>query len=109
MRLALSLAFSALALAACSPDPSEPASPATQETDAAQTADAGAGTSAALSCEDEIGRAEADVLVEQCLMVSTATRPPCNVANSCEMIREEIARGCGFGDQSDNPDFCDDF
>ncbi len=56
-------------------------------------------------CAGEIGVAEAEELVDQCIQVSPATRPPCNVANSCALIRDEIARGCGqLGD--DAPDDC---
>lgn len=56
-------------------------------------------------CAGEIGQRAADQLVLQCRDVSPATRPPCNVANSCSMIRDEIARGCGMlGD--DAPEYC---
>ena len=88
-------AFGLAALAACSqPDP-------------VTTSKEMAGTDApARSCVAEIGREEARALVDQCMQVSPATRPPCNEQNSCEMIRGEIARGCGFGGATDNPDFC---
>jgi hypothetical protein len=46
------------------------------------------------SCAAQIGDAGAKQLAEQCRMVSPATRPPCNAANSCAMIRDEIARSC---------------
>jgi hypothetical protein len=46
------------------------------------------------SCAAEIGDAAAKRLAAQCRMVSPATRPPCNAANSCAMIRDEIARSC---------------
>lgn len=56
-------------------------------------------------CVGEIGQRAADQLVLQCRDVSPATRPPCNFANSCAMIRDEIARGCGMlGD--DAPEYC---
>ncbi len=48
------------------------------------------------SCAAEIGQAAAEKLAATCRQVSPATRPPCHVANSCEMIREEIARGKAF-------------
>lgn len=59
------------------------------------------------SCRDDIGDASARLLVRQCIQVSPATRPPCNASNSCEMIRDEIKRGCSFlvGD-SEAPSFC---
>ena len=62
-----------------------------------------------VSCADEIGEAEAQILVDQCINMSPATHPPCNVQNSCDMIRGEIARGCAFGDTSGNPDYCDEY
>ena len=56
-------------------------------------------------CAGEIGQRAAEQLVLQCRDVSPATRPPCNVANSCELIRDEIARGCSMlGD--DAPEYC---
>ncbi len=58
------------------------------------------------SCSAEIGRAAADRLVERCVAVSPATRPPCNVQNSCAMIRDEIERGCGFFDEDEKPAEC---
>jgi hypothetical protein len=32
--------------------------------------------------------------VDQCLMVSPATHPPCNTTNPCPLIQDEIRRGC---------------
>jgi hypothetical protein len=46
------------------------------------------------SCLNDIGAEAAQRLVTRCIAVSPATRPPCNVANSCEMIQEEIDRSC---------------
>lgn len=54
------------------------------------------GTPRPLSCSAEIGANGANFLVTQCRAVSPATRPPCNAANSCAMIRNEIARGCAL-------------
>ncbi|UFN51034.1 hypothetical protein LPC08_10695 [Roseomonas sp. OT10] len=34
--------------------------------------------------------------MKQCIQVSPATRPPCNDANPCALILDEIARGCGM-------------
>ncbi|MBB3035508.1 hypothetical protein [Alteriqipengyuania lutimaris] len=59
------------------------------------------------SCLAELGREEAEALSEQCYTMSPATRPPCNIQNSCERIREELKRGCEFGDISRNPDYCE--
>jgi hypothetical protein len=49
---------------------------------------------AAESCRDEVGVAQAQRYVEECLDVSPATHPPCNARNSCALILAEIARGC---------------
>ena len=38
----------------------------------------------AQSCEEEVGDEFAATYFEQCLDVSPATHPPCNVENSCE-------------------------
>jgi hypothetical protein len=56
-------------------------------------------------CAGEIGPARARELALQCRDVSPATRPPCNVANSCEMIQSEIERGCELLGE-DAPPFC---
>ena len=40
------------------------------------------------------GAEAAQRLVDRCIAVSPATRPPCNVANPCEMIQGEIDRSC---------------
>jgi hypothetical protein len=57
------------------------------------------------SCEKTIGLPRARELVKQCLQVSPATHPPCNVQNSCDLIIDEITRGCGFL-TSNAPGFC---
>lgn len=49
-----------------------------------------------IACSSEIGEAAARKLVAQCIAVSPATRPPCNAANSCAMIRNEVARRCAI-------------
>ncbi|SQG00373.1 Uncharacterised protein [Paucimonas lemoignei] len=59
------------------------------------------------TCAEAIGQKRAELLVKQCINVSPATRPPCNVANSCELINSEVERGCGFlGDDPNTPDYC---
>jgi uncharacterized protein len=56
-------------------------------------------------CTSTIGAAAAAQLVEQCKQVATATRPPCNAANACELIASHNANRCAFlGDQA--PKFC---
>lgn len=49
---------------------------------------------APVSCLNDIGAEAAQQLVDRCIAVSPATRPPCNVANPCEMIQGEIDRSC---------------
>jgi hypothetical protein len=58
-----------------------------------------------VSCETEIGSTPSRQFAQQCRRVSPATHPPCNVANSCAMIRSEIARGCAMMGQeaADDP------
>jgi len=56
----------------------------------------GAPRSGPLSCADDIGGAAAQKRADLCRAVSPATRPPCNVANSCAMIEDEIARSCAL-------------
>lgn len=57
-------------------------------------------------CLTEIGAAGAKRLVERCIMVSPATHPPCNAANTCETIQGEIDRGCSFFDADEKPAEC---
>ncbi len=57
------------------------------------------------ACSRSAGPAQARRLVEQCLNVSPATHPPCNAANTCALIEDEIRRGCTFLG-SDAPAFC---
>lgn len=52
-----------------------------------------------IACSVEIGAAAAAALAEQCIRLSPATRPPCNVENSCAMIQGEIARSCAVADE----------
>lgn len=59
------------------------------------------------SCRTLIGEKRAHMLVRQCINVSPATHPPCNASNSCEMIIEEIDRGCGMlGKDGDTLNYC---
>jgi len=53
---------------------------------------------APLSCLAEIGAAAAARRVAVCRDVSSATRSPCNSANSCALIEDEIARSCALFD-----------
>lgn len=59
------------------------------------------------SCRALIGEKPAQMLVRQCINVSPATRPPCNSSNSCELIIDEIDRGCGLlGKDGDALNYC---
>lgn len=63
------------------------------------------------SCLKEVGKKKAEVLVDHCLQVSTATRPPCNNENSCSMMIEVIEYGCTNlkDDPKLYPKFCDSY
>ena len=59
------------------------------------------------SCLAEIGEARSKRLVERCIQVSPATRPPCNNANPCAMIQGEIDRSCAmYGPDETRPKEC---
>lgn len=62
----------------------------------------------AQSCREEVGSEEAQTYVQQCLEVSPATRPPCNEENPCQLIWDEISRGCAMLG-NDKPGFCDEY
>ena len=79
--------------AAAAPPPEMPAdAPPQEEVDPAVANAAATGEPG--SCPGEIGEAAAARLVERCIAVSPATRPPCNTANPCAMIQGEIDRAC---------------
>jgi hypothetical protein len=67
-----------------------------------------AGEALAQSCAQEVGTDDAQVYVDQCLEVSPATRPPCNAENPCQMIWDEISRGCAMLG-NDAPGYCSDY
>lgn len=60
------------------------------------------------SCLVSVGAKRSATLVNECLQVSPATHPPCNVANACSLIVGEIRRGCGMLGQ-DAPGFCAEY
>ena len=55
------------------------------------------------SCLAEIGEARSKRLVERCIQVSPATRPPCNSANPCDLIQGEIDRSCKLWARDGDP------
>lgn len=61
----------------------------------------------ATDCLADIGAEASARLVERCIRVSPATRPPCNAANPCEMIQGEIDRSCAmYGEGEARPPEC---
>jgi hypothetical protein len=94
------------------PAPAPRPSPVAPETPAPAARAAGNGLAAAvpsalLSCRREVGGPAAGRRAALCRAVSPATHPPCNVANSCAMIEDEIARACALiGDGADRPAGC---
>ena len=61
--------------------------------------------SRAPSCRQTAGPQRSRELVHQCLQVSPATHPPCNADNPCDLIVDEIKRGCAML-TSRAPPFC---
>ncbi len=105
----------ALLVAACSPAPpketavaSSVSGPEPARTSIAIPAEpASSGAQADGTCLSEIGKAASDRLVERCIMVSPATHPPCNAANTCQMIQGEIDRSCAmYGPGETKPKEC---
>jgi hypothetical protein len=93
--------LSLLALAGCGPvqqaNETRVVEPSPSPT-SVPTAIASAPAAGMRSCRIEIGATAAARKVEVCRNVSPATHPPCNAANSCAMIDDEIARSCALFD-----------
>lgn len=66
------------------------------------------GASNETSCLREVGPERANRMVQDCLAVSPGTHPPCNAQNSCQLIVDEIKRGCNLIGQG-APGFCLDY
>ncbi|MGX1745757.1 MULTISPECIES: hypothetical protein [unclassified Brevundimonas] len=47
-------------------------------------------------CRETLGETASARLVQRCIAVSPATRPPCNAANPCDLIQGEIDRSCAM-------------
>lgn len=59
------------------------------------------------SCTEEAGKRQAEMLVKWYRNVSPATHPPCNAANSCGLVIDEIKRGCAFlKNEKSSPYYC---
>ena len=119
MRLPILLTAALLLVAACdqqaapgAPDAAAPAAEAAPEpmmpADAPPQEEAVAPVEASsTACEQDQGPEAARRLVERCIAVSPATRPPCNVANPCQMIQDEIDRSCAmYGPGETKPAEC---
>ncbi len=103
----------AILVAACSPAPPKdtvesPASESSRSSIVISAAVSSVATSSSDgTCLSEIGKAASDRLVERCIMVSPATHPPCNAANTCQMIQGEIDRSCAmYGPDETKPKEC---
>ncbi len=108
MRLPILLTAAALLLGACQPPAEAPAGqePASatetapepvMPADAPPQEEAVAPTEAAsTSCELDIGSDAAVALASRCTRVSPASHPPCNPANPCQLIQDEIDRSCAM-------------
>ncbi|MBI1406084.1 MAG: hypothetical protein GC145_08160 [Caulobacter sp.] len=98
--LSITLALAACGLAPSAPPPSGPEAAPSPPATAVKSPSVDAGeappSTGLISCETQLGVGPARTLADQCRNVSPATRPPCNIANSCALIRDEIARGCGL-------------
>ena len=57
----------------------------------------------AVARREAIGAAASARLVERCIQVSPATRPPCNAANPCDLIQGEIDRSCKLWARDGDP------
>lgn len=105
-------------LAACTPaaetPAQEPADAARAEQTPVMPADAppqeevvAPNEASSTSCNLDQGADAAQALVNRCIAVSPATRPPCNAANPCQMIQDEIDRACGqYGPEETRPAQC---
>ena len=47
-------------------------------------------------CREALGEAASARLVQRCIAVSPATRPPCHASNPCDLIQGEIDRSCAM-------------
>ena len=108
----MSMGAAVLLMAACSPSadapPAAPAEPVAPSVSANPSlTPEGQPLEQEISCLEERGQAQAQRLVERCIAVSPATRPPCNVQNPCAMIEDEIKRSCDmYGPNETKPAEC---
>jgi len=57
------------------------------------------------ACRAAMGEHDANVLVDRCLEISSSSHPPCNIENTCNMMVDEIKRGCSDSG-TDAPAYC---
>jgi hypothetical protein len=96
--------FAAALLAACTPPAETPAGEpgaATAEQTPVMPADAppqeeatAPAEASSTACTLDQGSDGAMDLVRRCVAVSTASHPPCNPENPCQVIQDEIDRAC---------------
>ena len=62
----------------------------------------------AKTCLKELGKTKAELMVQQCKKVSLSSHPPCDVAHTCQELRDETLRGCQTAHvhHGDLPVFC---
>lgn len=119
MRLPILLTAALLLVAACdqqaapkAPDSAAPAAEAAPDpvmpADAPPQEEAVAPVEASsTACELDIGSDAAVALASRCTRVSPASHPPCNPANPCQMIQDEIDRSCAmYGPGETKPSEC---
>ncbi|MGQ2991652.1 MAG: hypothetical protein ACT6RD_05970 [Brevundimonas sp.] len=101
------------ALMACSPRPEAPPAPAASPPAPAEARPPRAPVPpervpiSETPCRQAIGEAASARLVQRCIAVSPATRPPCNAANPCDLIQGEIDRSCNqYGPGETRPKEC---
>lgn len=83
------------------PEPVMPADAPPQEEAIAPT------EASSTACNLDQGADAAQKLVNRCIAVSPATHPPCNAANPCQMIQDEIDRSCAmYGPGETKPAEC---
>jgi hypothetical protein len=60
------------------------------------------------SCRQTAGNSKAQELARECVKISEATHPPCNVANPRDMMVDEIKRSCALRREAGiaTPSFC---
>src|SRR5580692_1946216 len=74
----------------------------------APPAAAASGDQNTIPCIQAVGAERSKKPVEERLQVSPATRPPCNIQNSCQLIIGEIKRSCSLL-QNNQPSFCAEY